>query len=156
MPVWRDLAVKDLAEALYRDERDIRSLARKAKQGSDRVEWPVLKDRKTGKPITDKDGLAYAVVASPLLGVASRPAVEVKTPGPSAGCSRRNAARWHSDFCSLAARLVWATRPSKQSRPRPASPRGTSAGVGWRQARRADASDCGRWPWARPGDALAA
>lgn len=65
MPVGPDLRVKDLVKALSRTDSDIRDLARDAKDGPDGAEWPVLKDRTTGAPITDKDGWAYAVVAAP-------------------------------------------------------------------------------------------
>ncbi|MCT0231908.1 hypothetical protein [Synechococcus sp. CS-1327] len=58
------LGVKDLAKALSRSDRDIRLLARDAKGGSNSAEWPVLRDRTTGEPITDKDGWAYAVITS--------------------------------------------------------------------------------------------
>lgn len=70
MPAPPRLVVQDVAAALHRDERDIRALAkeamaRNATLGSQQVDWPVLRDRKTGKPITDDDGWAYAIVASP-------------------------------------------------------------------------------------------
>lgn len=65
MPGGPDLGVEDIAKALNRCERDIRGLARAAKNGSNWVEWPVLRDRTTGEPITDKDGWAYAVIAAP-------------------------------------------------------------------------------------------
>lgn len=70
MPAYPRLVVQDVAAALDRDEREIRALAKEAVKrnatlGSQQVDWPVLRDRKTGKPITDVDGWAYAIVASP-------------------------------------------------------------------------------------------
>jgi hypothetical protein len=65
MPEGFKLGVKDLASVLSRTERDIRLLARAAKDSGDRQEWPVLRNRTTGEPIKDNDGWSYAVVTAP-------------------------------------------------------------------------------------------
>ncbi len=65
MPAGPRLGVNDLAKVRNRTARDIRELAREAMDAPDMVDWPVLRDRTTGEPITDKDGLAYAVVDAP-------------------------------------------------------------------------------------------
>jgi hypothetical protein len=66
----RRMVVKDIAAELNCDEREIRALAREAMArnaalGPEQVDWPVLRDRETGKPITDYAGWAYAIVAAP-------------------------------------------------------------------------------------------
>jgi hypothetical protein len=65
MPAHPRLGVKDVAAALHRSERDIRDLAKEATLGSEGADWPVLRNRKTSEPITDEDGWAYAIVATP-------------------------------------------------------------------------------------------
>jgi hypothetical protein len=65
MPEGFKLGAKELASVLSRTERDIRLLARAAKDSGDRQEWPVLRDRTTGEPIKDNDGWSYAVVTAP-------------------------------------------------------------------------------------------
>lgn len=65
MPANPRLGVKDLAAVLNHSARDIRDLAREAELGSEGVDSPVLRDRSTRQPLTDKDGWAYAIVATP-------------------------------------------------------------------------------------------
>jgi len=65
MPAYPRLGVKDVAAALYRDGKTIQELAREAINRQEGVEWPVLRDRTTGAPLTDSEGLAYAVVQVP-------------------------------------------------------------------------------------------
>ncbi|QPN64704.1 hypothetical protein [Synechococcus sp. CBW1004] len=64
MPPGPRLTANELAKVLNRDPRNIRELAEEAKDRADGVDWPVLRNQSTGEPITDKDGWAYALVAS--------------------------------------------------------------------------------------------
>ena len=65
MPDYPRLRVKDLAAALHRSEKTIQELAREAIDRQEGVEWPALRDRTTGAPLTNSEGLAYAVVQAP-------------------------------------------------------------------------------------------
>ena len=75
MQAGPELSAEEVAKALGRHSRDIQTLAREAVDRSEGVEWPVLRERGTGKPITikvkggdeDKDDgyRAFAVVATP-------------------------------------------------------------------------------------------
>jgi hypothetical protein len=65
MPVIKYFSVNDVAELLHRSDSDIKEFARRARERSERVEWPALRDRATGDPITDGEGKAYVVVAGP-------------------------------------------------------------------------------------------
>jgi hypothetical protein len=65
MPVSPRLHVKDLVALLNHCERDIKALAREAINRQEGVEWPVLRDRTTGAPLMDQEGLVYAVVQAP-------------------------------------------------------------------------------------------
>lgn len=64
MPAGLRLGTEDVATALDRTERDIQLLARDAEDNAEN-QWPVLRDRTNGEPMTDEDGMAYLVVAAP-------------------------------------------------------------------------------------------
>lgn len=73
MPDSLRLGAKDLEAALNRSEGDIKALAREAVARQEGVEWPVLRDRTTGEPLTDSAGHAYAVVQGIAPGKRGRP-----------------------------------------------------------------------------------
>jgi hypothetical protein len=97
MPAHPRLGVKDVAAALHRSERDIRDLAREALRGSEGADLEVLRNRATSEPITDEDGWAYAIVATPP-GGRGRPRIDesnwafrpVKPPQRSMTLAQRN------------------------------------------------------------------